>query len=278
MSKVTSYVELTRPVNGLIAAASVCIGALITGGIEPLWRVTVACLSGFAIAAGGNAVNDYFDADIDRINRPLRPIPSGRATRRGALLLALILLLCGTLLGSILGPETGLVALCCSLLLFFYSMRFKRVILLGNGIVSLVACLAFIYGGLALGRFGPTLIPAWFAFLFHLGREIMKDIQDYEGDTALHAKTFPIRFGRHAGMIVTTYTFILLILSTMVPALFRMYGMAYLVVVVLGVDIPLMFIIRSMWRDPRPINLGRLSSILKADMLIGLLAIYVGAG
>ena len=84
--------------------------------------------------------------------------------------------------------------------------------------------------------------------------------------------------GKNIALIVTTYAFILLILSTMVPALLRIYNMAYLVVVVLGVDIPLMYVIRSMRKDPESSKLGRLSFILKVVMLVGLLAIYLGAG
>ena len=278
MSKLKSYAELTRPVNALIAAASIFIGAFVTGGIEPLWNVMIACLSGMCIAGGGNAVNDYFDAEVDRINRPQRPLPSGRVSRIGTLIFSLILLAAGTLLGSILTWKTGLIALSSSVLLFLYSYKFKMIAVLGNGVVSLIAAMAFIYGGLSVGRFGPTLIPAWFAFLFHFGREIIKDVQDCAGDRVIQAKTLPIRFGVETALIVATYIFILLILSTLVPALFRIYGMAYLIVVVLGVDIPLMHIIRSMWRDSGPANLHRLSLILKVEMLMGLLAIYLGAG
>jgi geranylgeranylglycerol-phosphate geranylgeranyltransferase len=277
MLKVKSYIELTRPANGLIAAVSILVGAVIGGAIEPIRSAILACCSGICIAAGGNAINDYFDVAIDRINRPQRPLPSGRVSPTGVLLFSLLLLVTGTLIGVALGWKTGSVAFTCSILLVLYSFRFKRIALLGNGTVSLVAALAFVYGGLIYDRLGPTLIPAWYAFLFHLGREIIKDIQDYEGDTATHAQTLPIRCGTQTAMVVTSYTFILLILSTMVPALFRIYGIAYLIVVVLGVDIPLMYIIRSMWRDPQPANLGRISFILKIDMLIGLLAIYLGA-
>lgn len=276
MSKIKSYIELTRPANGLIAAISIAVGAIVTGDIEPLWAVFVACLSGMCIAGGGNAINDYFDVEVDRINQPQRPIPSGRISTTEALSFSLLLLAAGTLIGFMLGWKTGVIALGSSVLLVLYSFRLKQMTLLGNGTVSLVAALAFVYGGLVYNRFGPTLIPAWFAFLFHFGREIIKDIQDYEGDTAIQAKTLPIRFGKNVALIVTTYAFIFLILSTMVPALFRIYNMAYLVVVVLGVDIPLMYIIRSIWRDPEPANLGRISFILKIDMLFGLLAIYLG--
>lgn len=277
MSHLKAYFELTRPVNAVIAAASIFVGAIVTGEkIEPLWNVILVCLSGICIAGGGNAINDYFDIEVDRINRPQRPIPSGRASKTWAFVFSLLLLAVGTLLGLVLGWKTGLIAFCSSALLILYSYRFKQVALLGNCVVSFVASLAFIYGGLAYDRFGPTLIPAWFAFLFHLGREVIKDIQDCAGDTVTHAKTLPIRFGQKTAVIVVTYVFMLLILSTMVPALLSNYGTAYLVVVILGVDIPLMYIIRSMWKDPQPSNLGRISSILKIDMLIGLLAIYLG--
>ena len=278
MSHIKAYLELTRPVNAVIAAASIFIGAFVTGGIEPIWNVIIACLSGMCIAGGGNAINDYFDTEVDRINHPQRPLPSERASRIGAFIFSMILLVTGIRLGFLLGLETGAIALCCSIVLFFYSFRFKHIALLGNGLVSFIASFAFIYGGLAVGRFGPTLIPAWFAFLFHLGREIIKDIQDCAGDTTVRAQTLPIRYGQRAALIVTSYIFILLIISTIVPFLFRIYGLAYLIVVILGVDIPVMYIIRSMWDDPGPSNLGRISFILKLDMLAGLLAIYLGAG
>lgn len=277
MSKLPSYIELTRPGNALIAAASISIGAFVSGGIEPLRHVLIACLSGMCIAGGGNAINDYYDAEIDRINRPQRPIPSDRVSRKGALLFSQILLAVGVGLGAALGWKTGIIAVCASLLLTLYSHRLKRIALVGNGVVSLVAAMAFIYGGLAVGRFGPTLIPAWFAFLFHFGREILKDIQDCIGDTIFQAETLPLRCGERTALIVGTHLFLLLILSTIIPALFRIYGTAYLVVVVLGVDLPLLYIIRSMWRDAGRANISRLSLILKVDMLIGLLAIYLGA-
>ena len=145
MSKLKSYAELTRPVNALIAAASIFIGAFVTGGIEPLWNVMIACLSGICIAGGGNAVNDYFDAEMDRINRPQRPLPSGRVSRIGTLIFSLILLAAGTLLGSMLTWKTGLIALSSSVLLFLYSYKFKGIAVLGNGVVSLIAAMAFIF-------------------------------------------------------------------------------------------------------------------------------------
>ena len=123
MKKMKSYIELTRPANGLIAAVSIFIGAVITGDIDPLWRILVACISGMCIAGGGNAINDYFDVEVDRINRPQRPIPSARITRTEALLFSLLLLIVGTIIGFIVSWKTGIIALGCSFLLILYSFR-----------------------------------------------------------------------------------------------------------------------------------------------------------
>ncbi len=277
MSRLTSYIALTRPVNCLIAAASIFLGAFVTGTIDPFWRICIASLSGSFIAAGGNAVNDYCDIDIDRINRPLRPIPSGKISRHQALILGTVLLAVGAILGWTLGWKTGLIASASSVILILYSKYLKGMVLVGNISVGLIASLAFLYGGLAFGRFRSTLIPAWFAFLFHLGREIIKDVEDMEGDRAGHAQTLPIRYGERTSLAIASIVFVLLIISTLIPFFLRIYGAVYLWVVVFGVDCPLMYVIASVWHDSHPAHLGRLSFLLKLDMLVGLLAIYLGS-
>lgn len=276
VSKPKAYLELIRPVNVLIAFAAIFVGAFITGTIHPLARVTLACISGALVAAGGNSINDFYDVDIDRINKPRRPLPSGQVAAEEALLFSLILLSSGVILGFLIGPKAFLIALFCALLLVSYSARLKRMPLWGNLAVSTATGLAFIYGGLAVGRFQAALIPAGFAFLFHLGREIIKDIEDFEGDVGVNTKTIPICWGVRWALGITTGVFLCLIALTLFPFFFRIYRLAYLVVVVLGVDLVLVYVIFSMWANSRPANLARLSTILKADMVVGLLAICLG--
>ncbi|MCH6560455.1 UbiA family prenyltransferase, partial [candidate division KSB1 bacterium] len=71
-----SYFLLIRPINIFIGALTIWVGASLSGAIYPLGKVVLACVSGSLIMAGGNVINDYFDVEIDRVNKPLRPLPS----------------------------------------------------------------------------------------------------------------------------------------------------------------------------------------------------------
>lgn len=271
-----SYLEITRPVNVLICALTIFVGALITGRLEPVLKIMLACFSGALIMAGGNVINDYFDYEIDQVNKSSRPLPAKKMGRREALLFSIILFAFGIFLSIFIKFSAFAVALFTSIGLLIYSAILKRGIILGNVAVSLFAGLAFIYGGMALDRWQEALIPAGFAFLFHLGREILKDVEDKKADAVFSAKTLPIRFGDKTAFLAVTIVFTILILLTFVPFMLNIYGKGYFWIVSLGVDLVLIFALTLMWLRPVPENLKRISTILKADMLVGLLAIYVG--
>ncbi len=267
---------LIRPINVVIGGLSIFIGALVTGTIQPHVKVAIAVLSGSLIAAGANAVNDYFDIEIDRRNKPYRPLPSAKIGPASAFQFALILLVLGVICGVWVTTSALVIAALTSVLLFVYSYVLKRTVLLGNLAVSLATGLAFIYGGVAVGRVGRAIIPAVFAFLFHLGREIIKDIEDIEGDRSGNAVTLPIRYGSRAALSAATITFALLIIATLLPFIFNIFSSFYLVIVIFGVDSVLLYTMISMWRRQTPAHYHFLSNLLKADMFIGLIAIYVG--
>lgn len=276
IAQIRPYFILIRPLNGAISSLSVFIGAFITGTITPLSKVLLACLSAGLVAGGAYGINDLFDVEIDRINKPHRPLPSGKMGSRQAFVFSVSLSVLGVILGALVNLQALAIALSACLLLSLYSAWLKRTPLWGNLTVSLVAALAFVYGGIAVGRFRTSLIPAGFAFLFHLGREIMKDVEDFEGDRVGGAFTFPICYGKRPAFIVVTGVFLFLIIATLLPFIYEIYSLTYLLVVLLGVDLVIGYIIFSMWRDQSSQNLHRLSNFLKADMVVGLLAIYLG--
>jgi geranylgeranylglycerol-phosphate geranylgeranyltransferase len=146
----------------------------------------------------------------------------------------------------------------------------------GNLTVSVVAALAFIYGGIATEDFRLSLIPAAFALLFHLGREIIKDIEDMKGDASAGAATLPLKLGVEFSVNICTLVFASLIVLTTLPYFFHIFSLLYLLVVALGVDMIIVYVIWSIRHDHSSFNLHRLSSILKIDMLVGLLAILLG--
>lgn len=276
-SKFSAYFKLVRPVNVLLGALSIFIGALVTGMLAPVTNVVLACISGALILAGGNAINDYFDLEIDRVNKPSRPLASGLIRPNATFMFSIILFAFGVFLSIFVNLLSCALAVVVATGLFFYSARLKRTVLLGNLAVSLFGALAFIYGALAVNHFAEALVPAGFAFLFHLGREILKDLEDQDGDRMHQALTLPVKFGPRVTLALATAVFSLLILLTFVPFALNLYGKAYLAIVVVGVDLVILGILVLMWMNPSPDSLRRISLVLKTDMFVGLLAILVGS-
>lgn len=271
-----TMVILLRPLNLVLCAISVFVGAFVTGTIQPISNVALACISATLIMAAGNAINDVYDLEIDRINKPFRPLPSGRISTDLAFKFAIILFAFGVFLSIFISWIAFWTAIAVSLGLFFYSYRLKRTVLVGNLCISLCSALAFFYGSLAVGRWQEALIPATFAFLFHLGREIIKDIEDKDADRVQAATTLPVKYGTKTALGIASVVLSVLIVATLFPYIFDIYGTAYITVVVLGVDVVILGILFFMWAFPFPEFLRRISFILKADMFVGLLAVYLG--
>lgn len=269
-----AYIQLARPVNALITLLSVFIAAFITGTLAPPEAVALACLSAGLIGSAANTINDYYDIDIDRVNKPYRVLAAGKINARSARLAALVEYALGIILAAFISLPMFLMAFIFSALTFIYSAILKRTILWGNFAVSLTTAAAFIYGGLAVNRPGEAIIPAVFAFFFHFGREIIKDMEDIQGDSQHQAKTFPIHFGLGPSVALVWANFIILAVLLILPYSMGWYGIIYLVIVLSGIYPVIFYAMISILKNTSPAHLGFLSNILKADMLAGLLAIY----
>jgi geranylgeranylglycerol-phosphate geranylgeranyltransferase len=278
MSAIRGYILLTRPVNLLIAFGSIFVGGFVTGTIHPFSKLMLACFSGALIAGGANSINDYYDLEIDRINKPGRPLPSGLVKPLQAQLFSLILFALGIAAGSFIHLPAFIIAFSSSVLLYLYSFRLKRTILWGNLTVALLSGMAFIYGGLAVGRTREAAIVGIFSFLFHLSREIIKDIEDMKGDRSEGLITLPLKYGIKNALVLTSIVMVVLIGLTLVPYFMKFFSLVYLIIVIAGVDFFLIYILFAMWIRPIPEHLGRLAVLMKADMLVGLLAVYLGRG
>jgi len=270
-----SILELARPINVLITMLSIFIGAFITGTIQPFYYVVIACLSGGLITAASNSINDYFDIDIDKINKPHRPLPLGNITMKSCFKISMMEYLLGIILSFIISPQMAVIAISVSLLTYLYAAYLKRTILWGNFAVSLCTAATFIYGGLSVNRPLQAIMPSLFAFFYHFGREIIKDLQDIEGDARNAVITFPVRFGIQPSIFLIWINFIILIILTIFPFWRGWYGTTYFLVVLLGVYPIVLYSIISIIKNTSEKHLGFVSNLLKADMLIGLLAIYV---
>ncbi|HBE74221.1 MAG TPA: hypothetical protein DDW31_09110 [candidate division Zixibacteria bacterium] len=276
MDKLKAAVGLTRPGNLAVVGLSVLVGSSGMWPAGGFWRVALAALSAVLVAGGGNALNDYFDLKADLINRPGRPLPAGRIGPGAAAGMAVILLSAGAAAGWLISAANGLVAAAVAVTLCAYAVWGKRLSVAGNLMVAAACGAAFVYGGLAAGAVMMSFFPAAFALLMHLAREMIKDVQDREGDQAAGAVTTAVALGDRKSLALAAGVLGLLVLLTPVPFLLGAYGWRYLAAVVLGVDLMLVFIIYWLVRDPDRERIKNISFYLKIDMLVGMMAVCLG--
>ena len=279
MKTLLAYLELTRPLNGVIAFISAWLGGMFAsqGSVENIIdiRLLLVSISALALLSAGNAINDYCDYNIDRINRPKRPLPSGRIRRRDALIFAIALVAIGIWLGALINRNATGIAILVGVALVSYAFWLKRTPFVGNLVVSGLTGLTFIAGGVAIDSVKGTLIPATFAFLFTTAREIVKDLEDTEGDLKHNLKTLAILNPQLA--VKTAIGFMaLVILFSPIPYLFGWYSWHYLIVVALGVDLVLIGLAMRLWQDASKENCAAIQRWMKWDIFVGLGAIYIG--
>ena len=279
MKTLIAYLELARPLNGIIAFISAWLGGMFAsqGNMENLVniRLLLVSVAAFVLLSAGNAVNDYCDYNIDRINRPRRPLPSGRIRRTDALIFAIILTVIGIWLGTLINRKAIGFALLVFVALVSYAFWLKRTPFVGNLVVSGLTGSAFIAGGVAIDSVQGTLIPAIFAFLFTTAREIVKDLEDTEGDLKNNAKTLATLNPRIA--VRTAVGFMAsVILFSPIPYLFGWYSWHYLIAVLIGVDLVLIGLAIRLCQDASRESCASIQRWMKWDIFVGLGAIYLG--
>src|SRR5512143_2972562 len=270
--------EITRPHNLLVAALTFLVGWALAGAESPGLEVALAALAGTLVAAAGNVVNDYFDSEIDRINKPRRPIPSGRITRRESYRFACLLALAALVVAGFSGWAAFVCVSVWCVCLYVYSARLKTRLLLGNLMVSAVSSSGFVLGAWLAGRVAAAFAPARLGLLFMMGREIVKDVEDLPGDEACGARTLPGRLGERRALAVALGFFALFAALVPWPYHLQIFGPPYLWTYMLGVVPLLAFAVLLMLRDTSPANLWRVSWILKLDMLLGVVGFWLGRG
>ena len=273
-------VQLLRPINLLLSTAGVFVGAYLSVGSTAfssthLTSIVLAAISAMAVTAAANAINDAFDVSIDRINRPLRPIPSGKVTARAATLTWLIGALIGIGVSLLLSVEHVLIASASIMLVYLYSAVLKRAGLVGNIVVSGVVAMSLVYGGLATGTIGKAWIGFFLAFLLTLAREIAKDLEDLEGDRQDGVNSLPIAIGhtntRRFGVALVLVT----VIVSPLPFLFSGFDRLYL----LGIAATDLLLLAAMWQlwtgAETKATYSLTSTLLKLAMLGGLASLLL---
>ena len=270
---VRAAIALLRPVNGLITLSSVLLAAWLAVDSLPS-QAFLAAFAASLIASFGNAHNDLIDLEIDRQAHPERALPSRRLSPRAAMRLAWACALVGCALTLLLPPPCPLLAVANTFFLWGYNRWAKWWPFFGNALIAAIAASTFLFGGLAVGTVEGLIAITCFAFLLHLSREIVKDIQDLEPDAQAEGSTLPAAWGVNPSRWVATGLLVALMALAPLPALMGLYGWPYLVAI--GVlDVLLIGTLYQLWIGNSADRYGRVSGLLKIGMLVGLAAFLV---
>ena len=277
MKYLLGYIMIIRPLNVFLGGLTILISSLIIKYEGPAISVILPVFVVMFFTIGANTLNDYFDYEIDKINRPDRAISSGLVLRNQALILSLFSFIIGVLIALRLNKDSQLLSIGVSLpLIIAYNVKLKNYALIGNIIVSLILAMSFIYAGLVFKKTEPLIIPALLAFGLTLIREIVKDLADIKGDKSAGLMTFPIVYGKKKTIILCTILSLFLGIGSFIPFLTGYYNTFYGISLILMVEIPLAVVVISLLNKPVILTAKRGSKLLKFCTLGGLLSIYIG--
>lgn len=261
-------------------------------------RFYLLSLSSVLIAAAGYIINDYFDLNIDRVNKPDKLVVDKIIKRRWTIVWHWILSGLGVALGFYVSWKlhnwvVGLSNLGCVVLLWFYSTTFKRKLLIGNVIISLLTAWVILVlyisdFSFAIFRdpdfhqrfskaFKFDILYAGFAFIISLIREVIKDIEDMEGDARYGCRTMPIVWGVNTAKVFAATWLVVLIGSLIIIQFYVLqYGWWPIVLYcIFFLILPLAWVIRGLYKAQSRADYHFLSNLIKAIMLMGILSMLL---
>ena len=275
MSQNNKFVELMklfRLWNGLIATLGLLLGAAVATGLGNLadWinELILGAVVVLLFVGAGNSLNDYFDVETDKIAHPNRPLPKGTLSRRVALYSSAAMFAGCIILGIFINLISLSIVILAIIAMIAYELKMKSLGFAGNIVIALLVAALFEFSGSVVGMPEMTLVLATLSGLATLGREIVKDIEDIEGD--LTRSTLPKKIGaRKAGYVAIIPTLFAVGLSP-IPFLQNQLTLFYLIVVAVA---DALFIYGAIIQLKSP-NRGQ--KIYKVAMIVALIAFAVG--
>ncbi|MEM3364009.1 MAG: UbiA family prenyltransferase [Candidatus Micrarchaeia archaeon] len=277
--RLKAITELVRIEHSIMLMLGVVVAILLLDLNATPAQLALLFLCPFLISAGAFALNDYFDAESDKINKKDRPIVRDEISKGDALRIAILLLLVGIACAYPLGIPAFAIAVAFAALSVLYDWKLKDTALVGNVIIASSMAIVFIFTEVALaGTVSQlTLMICATSFLSGLGRELQKTVQDIEGDIkARHSKTLPVLIGTQASLHLSVFLIIIasaiaLYLFFAVPPLKNNY--AY-VIPALGSVIGLFYAAYLSYGSREKQEIGRKISLY--SLMLGIVAYILG--
>lgn len=276
------YIEILRPGNAVMGAISIILIALIDKTISI--PIVLAMIAVFFETAAGNVINDYFDYNIDLVNKPERPIPSGRISLKNGKNYAYLLFIAGTVCGFLISYLTNnwipfIIVVIADIVLYLYAYKLKATPLIGNLAVGFMTGFGFVFGGFTINNPNIVMISVFlgfFAFVMTTAREIIKDIEDVEGDKKDGARTLPILIGKKTPALIATALIIIDCALCPLLYIYNIFGILYILIIIIAV---ILFIYSAILilKSQDEITAHKSSKYLKIGMLIAFLSFALGS-
>jgi len=255
---------------------AVIVGASLVSALNFSINLLLGFVTAFTLTGASMAINDYYDRQIDAINEPNRPIPSGAVSPKEALYFAIVLSIIGFIAAFGTNVPCLMVAAIAWVVSITYVTKGKSTGLPGNFLVSTCVMIPFIYGGFAVEKLElPIVIFAAIVFLSNTGREITKGIVDVRGDTYRNIRTIAVLYGEKDAAFASSIFFISAVGLTPFPWLWRLVSNWFLPLVILT-DIGLIASSLSLIRDYSRDNARRVKNLILVWFITGLLAFLAG--
>jgi geranylgeranylglycerol-phosphate geranylgeranyltransferase len=260
---------------------AVMVGAAIANieALVVLWhKLAYGFITGFTLTAASMAINDYYDREIDAINEPKRPIPSGLIKPREALVFAFILTAAGFATAYLTNIYCFLTALIAWIIFVTYTTIGKRSGLPGNLLVSTCVAIPFIYGSIAVINAVQlnVLIFVFMVFISNTGREVTKGIVDVEGDRKQGVKTLAVRYGEKPAAVTAAFLYLLAVSLSPIPWFLKLVSLWFIPLVTLtdlGLIASSLMLLKNFSRE----NARKVKNFVLLWFIIGLLAFLAGA-
>jgi len=243
MKQLKAIWELMRLEHGVMLFLGILIGSLIAqkalyGNLNlPILNIFLTFFTALFLEASTFALNDYYDLEIDRINKRMdRPLVRGDVSPKTALNIFYLLFPLGLICAYFVNMTCFIIALITALISVFYDMKMKKIKLIGNFYIAYIMAIPFIFGGatvlgntpFSLNAIHPSIyVIALIAFLTGTGREIMKDVMDYEGDKLLGVKSFPRYLGNRSSNAVASLFYLCAVALSFLPYFSKDFGFYY---------------------------------------------------
>lgn len=298
MTKINAFLKLIRWANVLIIASTQSLffylikASLYRDSLDTTHqqKFVYLLLSYVCISSAGYIINDYFDLNIDQINKQKKVIINRFITRRWALFLHISLSLIGIVLSTMVNLEVGFLSTLVVIILFAYSAIFKKKFLIGNILVAVCVAWAiaitayFDFKNIVLHKtvqgkdfdilFNATLLYVAFSFIINLIREVIKDMEDIEGDIKYGCKTMPIVWGINASKVFVAVWLVVLMAMLVTAQIYaiRLHWWLVIPYCLLFVLAPIVWVFKQLFTAQSPYEFHKLSSAIKIVILTGVLS------